>query len=491
MGADMNLVGRQEEISILETIVRSKRPEFIAIYGRRRVGKTFLVRQFFTGQDAILFNVTGSKEGSLSEQLTHFAEQLGKVFYGGLALVRPKSWDEAFSVLTKTISQQDKNKKIILFFDELPWLATKKSRILQGLDYYWNQYWSDDSRVKLIICGSSASWIINNIINNKGGLHNRITGKICLQPFTLSETKCYLSEQGIHLKEQQILLIYMVTGGVPYYLTYVTKGLSAGQIIEKLTFSEKGILVEEFDNLFSSLFNNSQNYVQMIKAIATRRYGIGKRELLQLMGKAKMGGAGVKILRELEAAGFIISFKPHYHERQGIYYRLIDEYTLFYLKWIEPYRHTLQQRSFEKGNWLAMQRMPEWNNWLGYAFEAVCYKHISAIRRKLAIGPDAIANSWRYVPRKGALEQGAQIDLLFDRNDDAITLCEIKYSDEPFVLTKEYVNVLTRKMTVFKERTRTKKQLFLALITVNGIKNNYYAEEMISGVVVLSDFFAL
>ncbi len=485
----MNLIGRTEEISILEEIFCSDKPEFLALYGRRRVGKTYLIRRFFEGKNAIFFNVAGSKGGTRTEQIAHFIEQVGKAFYGGTSLMVPKNWDAAFNMLTHAIEQQGKKKKIVLFFDELPWMATKKSHLLQTLDYYWNQHWSNDKRIKLIICGSSASWIINNIVKNKGGLHNRITQKIYLEPYTISETKHFLESRGIKLKNQQVLLIYMVTGGVPYYLSHIKKWLSASQIIENLAFTKKGILLEEFDSLFSSLFDNSEVYIHLVRTIASQRNGIGQRELLKTIGKAKMGSTGIKKLKELEETGFIMSFMPHSHNRQGIYYRITDEYILFYLKWIEPIKKTLQRKSLDHGNWQAIQQTPEWNNWRGYAFEAFCYKHISVIRKALSISPDAIADSWRYVPRKGMSERGAQIDLLFDRRDDAITICEIKYSDEPFTLTKEYVEVLKRKMDVFREQTRTKKQLFLAFISVNGIKNNFYADDMINGVVALDDFF--
>jgi uncharacterized protein len=485
----MNLIGRNEEVAILEHIFKSNKPEFLALYGRRRIGKTYLTKQFFAGKEAIFFNVAGSKEGSRAKQLKHFTERVGQVFYGGALLTVPKNWDAAFDMLTKAIDQQAKNKKIILFFDELPWMATKKSYLLEGLDYYWNQYWSNDKRIKLIVCGSNASWIIHNIIKNKGGLHNRITHKICLEPYTLSETKYFLESLGIKLKNQQVLLIYMVTGGVPYYLSHIKKGLSAAQIIEQLAFTKKGVLLEEFDNLFSSLFDHSEVYIQLVRTIASRRYGIGQSELLKIVGKTVMGNTGVKKLKELEETGFIMSFMPHDHKRQGIYYRVVDEYSLFYIKWIEPIRKTLQRKSLEHGNWQAIQQTPEWHNWLGYAFEAVCYKHISAIRKALSISPDAIANSWRYVPRKGVKARGAQIDLLFDRKDDAITLCEIKYSQEPFTITKEYMEILKRKAEVFKEQTRTKKQLFFALISASGIKSNHYAEDIISGVVTLDNFF--
>ena len=202
-----------------------------------------------------------------------------------------------------------------------------------------------------------------------------------------------------------------------------------------------------------------------------------------------MGGGGLQKLTELEEAGFITGFMPYHHKRQGVYYRVVDEYTLFYLKWIEPFKATLQKQGMPPGYWQSQQQTPEWHNWLGYAFEAVCYKHILQIRKALQMNPSAIADSWRYVPRKGSEDRGAQIDLLFDRLDDAITICEIKYTDKPFVLTKDYVEILQRKMKVFKEQTGAQKQLFMALISANGLKNNFYAEGLISGIVTLDDLF--
>lgn len=484
-----DIIGREEELNLLENVYKSKKPEFLAIYGRRRVGKTYLIRQFFSQKEAVFFNVTGTKKGSKKKQLTHFVDQISTVFYGNIPLSVPQQWDDAFDLLTKAMAKIPKNKKIILFFDEIPWMSTLKSHLLESLDYYWNQFWSNDSRIKLIICGSSASWIIQKIIHNKGGLHNRLTQRIRLEPFTLSETRQFLEHSGIKLDLPQILFIYMVVGGIPYYLSYFDKKLSVIQNIEKLAFTEKGILLDEFDLLFASLFDKSDEYIEIIKVISSRQYGIGQRELLTSIGKSALGAGGAKKLKELEETGFIMSFMPYQHQRQGIYYRLIDEYSLFYLKWIFPLRKTLQKKALQSGHFERMQQMPEWNSWRGYAFESVCYKHLKLIQKKLNIGPGAIADSWRYVPRKAAAERGAQIDLLFDRVDNAITLCEIKYSTEPFVITKEYMTILQRKMDIFKEKTKTNKQLFLSMITAGGLKNNFYTEEFISSVVLLEDLF--
>ncbi len=486
----MDIVSRQDEIESLQQMLDSDIPEFLALFGRRRVGKTFLIRQFFQDKDVVFFNVTGSKDGLMHEQINHFTERMAETFYGSADLKEGKNWDEAFKRLTQAMKQQAPgDKKIVLFFDELPWMATHRSRLVQNLDYYWNQYWSDDARIKLVVCGSSASWILNKIVRSKGGLYNRITRKIHLEPFNLPETKEFLKSIGVKLSNKQILLLYMVTGGVPYYLRRVEKGLTAIQIIEKMAFNKKAFLLEEFNNLFDSLFNDGEIYTKIVRMISRHRYGIGKQELMNKLGKHAQGGSTAERLKNLEETGFIMSFMPLYHKKRGVYYRVSDEYALFYLRWIEPIRNSLQRQALSTGNWQAMHNSPEWNNWLGYAFEAVCYKHLPAIRDTLKISPTAVADTWRFVPRKNSDERGAQIDLLFDRKDDAVTICEIKYSSNPYVITKDYVDNLKRKMEVFQKQTKTKKQLFIAIVAAMGLKNNYYAEDICNGVVTLDDLF--
>ncbi len=490
------ILNREEEIVLLQEILDSDRAEFLTMYGRRRIGKTFLIREFFSGKKNIyFFKAVGLKQGTMAMQLENFTTQIAEVFYGGAQLACPKNWGEAFSLLTKALKDLPPKKKVILFLDELPWMATKNSQLLQNLDYYWNLHWSTNSNIKLIVCGSSASWIIKKIIKNKGGLHNRTTRKIHLSPFNLKETKAFLRSKKVMLSNEQVTALYMMTGGVPFYLLNVTPGLSVAQIIEKLAFSKKSLLLEEFNDLFSSLFDNQALYVNILRIIAEFRDGIGQEDLLQRLDKSLQGEGGLDKLQALEDADFIISFKPHFNKKKGVYYKLIDEYTLFYFHWIEPMKETLQERDLGQGNWLELQNTPAWNAWCGYAFEAICYKHLSAIRKKLGISPTAIANSWRFVPRKNSLERGAQIDLLFDRRDDVITLCEIKYTKEPFVITKDYAEILNRKMNIFKARTKTKKQLFMAMVTAHGLKNNMLwirdevTQDLITAVVTLEDLF--
>lgn len=483
------IVARAAELRILKSMYQSKDSEFLAIYGRRRVGKTVLIHTFCNAQKGVYFSVSGAQNSPSREQLSNFMERLGEVFYNGAKLQAADNWREAFRALTHAINTVPANQKVILFFDEFPWLATKNSRLLQNLDYFWNQYWSKEPRIKLIICGSSASWIINKIIRNKAGLHNRVTHEIHLQPFNLHETKIYLQHNGIKLNDQQITEIYMAIGGIPYYLRRVKKGMSATQIIDSLAFGRSSFLMDEFDKLYDSLFDGGEVYIDLMRAISKKRYGISQAELMKQDIAISQGGEAKKKLRSLEDAGFILSFKPYSHSKRGIYYRVIDEYTLFYFRWIEPIRESLQAKSLKSGYWAELSKTPAWQAWAGLAFEAVCYKHLPQISNGLNLPATALADSWQFTPKPGSSEEGAQIDLLFDRNDDVITVCEIKYNNKPYAIDKEYAKSLQRKLRVFEQKTKTKKTLMLAMITANGLKETIYSEELISNVVCLDDLF--
>src|SRR3990167_6582515 len=270
-----NIFSRSEEIKTLEEFYISLQSEFLAIYGRRRVGKTFLIKEFFNSKENIVFlKITGLRKGLIREQIRNFIQQVSAVFYGNAPLAVPKNWNDAFATLQHAIRQQPKNKKIILFFDELPWMATRNSRLLETLEYQWNQHWSDDNRIKLIACGSSSSWIVKKLIKGRGGFHNRVTKKIHLNPFTLRQTNEFLTKSKIKLNHAQLLEIYMVMGGIPFYLTQIKKGLSATETVEALAFSKDSFLLGEFDNLFSSLFDHYEDYITVLRIISTTHYGI-------------------------------------------------------------------------------------------------------------------------------------------------------------------------------------------------------------------------
>jgi len=482
------IVGRTKEQSTLKQLLNSEKAEFLALYGRRRVGKTFLIKNFFEKESCVFFYCSGLIDGTLIGHLEEFAKQIGRTFYSGAEISARKRWKDTFEDLNKAIAQIPSNKKIVLFFDELPWMATPRSGLLQAIDYYWNRYWSHDSRLKLVVCGSSASWIIEKIINNKGGLYNRVTRTMSLDPFSLSETKAFLLSLGLKLNHKQVLEMYMVFGGIPHYLALMKKGKSAGQCIDETCFQKGGALVDEFERLFGSLFNESSIYINLIRIIAKYPCGISQAQLIKESDILE-GGRIKQRLKELENAGFILEFIPHGHQEKGIYYKVIDEFTLFYLRWVETsVKKTILKQDRGTGYWLSKVKSPHWKSWAGLAFEAVCYKHLAQIRKILDIDSGAVAGSWRYAPRKQE-NRGAQIDLLFDRNDGVITICEIKYNDQPFCIDKEYAQKLLNKVAIYKQQTKTNKQLFLAMITANGLKPSMYSEEIIQEVITLDDLF--
>ena len=481
------LIGRQNELSILDKIYASREPELLALYGRRRVGKTFLIRKYFE-KKGLFFEVTGLKDGSLKDQLNIFTESFQKTFYKGLPLQQFRNWSRAFGLLTSELEKIPKSTKIILFFDELPWLATPKSSFLQNLDHFWNTSWSKMTNLKVILCGSAASWMLEKLIYAKGGLHNRITQAIRLQPFNLKETKEYLCSRSVKINNHQILEIYMAMGGVPYYLRQINKGRSAAQIVDAACFQRNGVLYDEFNKLFASLFKHSEANLKIFKEIAKCRYGINRKRLLELT-KTSTGGRFNDRIREMEEAGFIASFTPYGNIKKEHAYRVVDEYSYFYLKWIQaaPKNILLDGSS---GYWKQQRPTQSWKTWAGYSFESICLKHSDKIRK--ALGIDDITTetgTWHYVPRKGSKEAGAQIDLLFNRNDGAITLCELKHVDGKFTINKSYAEKLKNKIKIFRKHLNIKKQIFLVLVTAYGATKNKYYKEMVSEEVKLDDLF--
>lgn len=489
---EKTIVGREEELQILKDIWQSKDAEFLAVYGRRRIGKTFLIREYFSHK-GIFLETSGVKKLKTSKQLENFARSLSKVFFGGIPIQTPVSWSAAFELLTQKLKEIPKTKKLIIFLDELPWLASRKSDLLSTLDHYWNQYWSRIPNLILIVCGSAASWMLEHVVNAKGGLYNRITKKMLLKAFSLKETEEFLKKhRKINLSRKQITDLYLAIGGVPYYLKEIKKGHSTSQIIDSLCFQENGILFSEFKNLFRSLFDQAEVNMQIIREIAKAGNLISRDELIKAT-KLSSGGTLNKRLEELEASCFISCFVPLGKKSRDRFYRVIDEYTLFYLKWLDPL-FRLGTFFGEDGYWQKTWNTPERMTWAGYAFESICFKHIKQITKALRIKSHAKIGSWRYAPSKKSKGQGAQIDLLFDRSDNCITLCEIKYCDKPFTIDKSYATTLNQKVDVFEKnypsrRNRTTKQIFLTLVAASGTKKNMYSEDLIDNEVCLEDLF--
>ncbi len=488
----MIIIGRQEEQVTLQKVLEANEAQFIAVHGRRRVGKTYLIRNFYQPRTECWFSVTGLKEGSLEKQLALFQNELQNVFMKEESELKITSWLSALTELADCLEQwlkKNPRKKAVVFLDELPWMATPKSGLLQALDHTWNTRLSLHKNIRLIVCGSAASWMLDNIVHAKGGLHNRLTKTIRINPFTLLEAKQYFYSKKILFSNKQIAEIYMVMGGVPHYLQHLEKGYSATQNIDKICFEKEGFLREEFKNLYSSLFNESQNHENIVRALATKREGLSREEIIVKTGLSS-GGTFASRLNELEAAGFIQSFLPYGKKSREKKYKLSDEYSLFYLKWIEP---TLLGKILIRGQgyWAKKSQTPAFKAWSGYAFEALCFKHLEKIIYKLRLTSISFeAGSWRFVPSKNqTAENGAQIDLLFDREDGIINICEIKYSSEEFVIDKKYASELKEKMWIFEKMAKINKQTSLVLITTFGIKKNVWSEGLVDNVVTLNDLF--
>ncbi|HSX12490.1 MAG TPA: hypothetical protein VLF61_03280, partial [Rhabdochlamydiaceae bacterium] len=446
-----------------------------------------LIRQYFS-RKGIYLEASGAKDKPLKKQLENFMKALSKTFFKDIPLATPASWDMAFEMLTKELEQLPKSKKAIIFLDELPWMSTKRSGLLQSIDYYWNLHWSKLPNLVLIVCGSAASWMLEKLIYAKGGLHKRITRKMLLEPYKLKETEQFLKSRGLQLNQKQILDLYMAIGGIPFYLRGVKKGLSAAQNINALCFEKNGLLFDEFKNLFDSLFEKAEVNLTIVREIVKHGNKISRENLIRAMGISS-GGTLNKRLRELEAAGFIQSYLPFERTARNHFYRVTDEFSLFHLKWIEPYLKS-KAIDHEHGYWQKMVKTPAVSSWAGLAYEAICLKHIAQVRK--ALGLEKVTcktGSWQYFPKKGSNEDGVQIDLIFDRQDGAITLCEIKYSEKPFVIDKTYAKKLIQKIDIFESRSKTTKQIMLALITTMGLKSSVWSKEIVHKEVTLKNLF--
>lgn len=472
------MVGRQTEIEILKKGFESSKPELIAVLGRRRVGKTYLVRTVFEGK--IDFEIVGLKDGSKEQQLRNFGYSL-KFAKKSDTLTVAIDWLEAFYQLTEYLeSLGEPDRKKVVFIDELPWIATAKSDFLTGFGYFWNSYVSKKN-VLVIICGSATAWMINKIINNKGSLHNRVTRRIHLFPFTLTETEAYFQSRNITFDRYQLLLLYMAMGGIPHYLDMVERGKSAVQNIDDICFHPQGLLRTEFDNLYASLFANPERYETVIGALSGIWKGLSRTEIIQRTN-LKDGGGLTTILQELEQSGFISSYIPFNKKKKDTLYRLTDYYSLFYLKFIRDNPTNV------KGMWSTLSQTQTFKVWSGYAYENICLQHIDKIKGALGI-PGVRTQQFSFWAKGSEEQEGVQIDLLIDRQDNCISLCEIKFYNDVMLLSKADADVLRSKRSTFQRSAGSKKHIFITLITTYGLTPNVHSVGLVDQVLDMNDLF--
>lgn len=465
----MDIIGRQREREELTRLCASKTSEFVMVYGRRRVGKTYLIREFFNQKFA--FYTTGVANGDKDAQLARFYSAICK--YSQKDLRMPKNWMEAFNTLQELVEKDKSKKKKVIFLDELPWMDTPKSGFIQALDLFWNTWASARTDILLIVCGSAASWMVKNIIKNHGGLHNRLTYQIKLNPFTLNETEEYLHWLGINWDRHHIAECYMALGGIPFYLKLLDKSISLAQNIDKLFFKEPALLADEFENLYASLFKSSADYVDIIEVLAQKKNGYTRNEVIAKL-KIADGGSLTRKLDELEQCGFIRKYKSV--GETSYIYQLIDFYSLFYFNFIKGARPT------DTDTWMHLQSKPRYNTWLGLSFERLCFAHLPQIRQALGIGGISTSSYALYTKE-------VQIDCVIERADKVINICEMKYTDKTFTITKKYAEEIKKKQTVLKGVQKKKYTYLIVLISANGMEQNEYSANLIQKCISLDSLF--
>ena len=471
----VSLIGREKECAILDCCYKSERAELIAVYGRRRVGKTFLVKNFF--KDGFDFYLTGIYEGTKEEQLRIFNKQL--CYYAGYPYPLVSDWFEAFEQL-KHYLHNLKKEKVVVFIDELPWLDTPRSRFIKAFELFWNSWAADQTYLKFVVCGSATTWMMSHLLGDKGGLHNRVTRRIKLSPFNLYEVELFLQSQGQVWNRHQIVEAYMIFGGTPYYLQMLQRGMSLSQNVDRLFFEENAELKDEYNFLFRSLFNDSAIYRQTVEVLSKKARGLTRQEIIKALKVAESGKISA-VLDDLCNCDFIRRYSAFGKKERGVVYQLTDLFTLFYLRFVK------NSAGRDEHLWTNLIDSPERRTWSGYSFEQVCLHHIPQVKNKLGIsGIQSDVCAWSVSANEE--HSGAQIDLLIDRRDQIINLCEIKYSLNKFEITKKYNDEIQNRKELFRELSKTRKALHVTLLTTYGIKQNPYSG-MVQSEVTMDDLF--
>ena len=476
------IIGRKSEIEELERLYNSDRPEFVAVYGRRRVGKTFLIKQAL--KDRITFQHTGVSPVDQEGEKNRMKTQLESFYYSLLnhgleGIQMPKSWMETFYLLEQLLMQIDDGSRQVVFLDELPWLDTPRSGFLPAFESFWNGWCSGRDNIMLVVCGSATSWILGNLTRSKGGLYGRLTDEIKLSPFTLKECEDYFTHEEIELSRYDIAQAYMVFGGIPYYLSYFRKGLSFEKNVDKILFGRSPRLKEEFNRLFSAIFRNADDCKKIIRLLATRNSGFTREEIAKSTG-LPLGGGLTNTLASLAESDFIQKYSPYGIPGKQERYKLIDNFCLFWLKYVEQ---NCKDSSFMSDN-VTSDILKSWH---GVAFEQLCWQHIIQIKRALEIG--GVKTSLSAWCLKGNEEhRGVQIDMLIFRNDNVVNLCEMKFASSPYEIDEDENMRLRERIEALKSTLSPKQTVHLTMVTTYGVAHGKYSG-IVQSQVRLDDLF--
>lgn len=471
------IIGRRSERQIMDKLYASNKVEFLVLYGRRRIGKTYLIREHFA--DKIVMDFVGSNKETNVVQLANFNRSFEAQCTDRYEAAT--DWSEAFFNLAQYLKSLPKTKKAVVFFDEFPWLDKPQSNFLGAFEYFWNQYASKMKHLLFVACGSVASWVIKNLINNYSGLHNRVTQSLEIKPFDLSETEQLLLYKKLKFTRYQIVQLYMALGGVPYYLDLIEKSTSVNQAIDKIFFMKNSPLTKEFTALFASLYKHQEPYIAVIRALAGHHYGLDRSRLIA-MSNLPAGGSFNRVVQNLEECGFIVKMVPYGKKNREAVFRLIDMFSIFYIKFVE--RH----KSKRSGAWQSFADSASYKNWCGYAFENISLLHIEEIHHALGIsGVHTEVSSWKV--EKNDIIAGAQVDLVIDRKDGIIHLCEAKFSNKPLLVTDKIAKDWANKRSIFEHATKTRKAVVTTLITSYPAQQNHHYRDEVHSEIGIEDFF--
>lgn len=470
------IIGRTEEMHTLSYRYGTNQAELVVVYGRRRVGKTFLIRSYFNNQFDFCF--VGAHDAPTRVQLKNFTETLRD--YGLAVDQEPKNWWDAFNLLYDYLKSLPKDRRLVVFFDEMPWMDNGRNQFASAFEYFWNAHGSCLNNLMFIVCGSASTWIFSKIFRNRGGLYNRTTARIHLKPFTLGETEQFLQSKGINWCRYSIAECYMVMGGVPFYLNQLSVRQTLGDNIDRLFFAPNALLRDEYSNLIKTAVLNAESSELIIQALATKSIGLTRQEIIKKTGLPNNGNLK-KVLQHLEESDFVRIYNYYGQRQRDMMYQLKDFYLLFYFHFLKD-RH-----GPDRHYWAKTMSSPVHRAWAGYAFEQVCKAHLEKVKKALGIsGVLTYTSSWF---GKSADNAGAQIDLLIERADHVINVCEIKFSENEYVITKDYDMKLRNKMSAFRYAERIgNKALHLSFITTYGVKRNMYGD-IVQSQVVLDDLF--
>ncbi|SDB29159.1 hypothetical protein SAMN02910298_01421 [Pseudobutyrivibrio sp. YE44] len=463
------MIGRYDEIKELNRLYDSGEAEFVVVYGRRRVGKTYLINEVF--EDRFAFRHTGlspvekKPNGLLKAQLEHF--YLSLQMHGMKKSHRPKSWLEAFFMLEQLLMDKDDGKRQVIFFDELPWMDTPRSGFVTALEAFWNSWACARKNIMLVVCGSASSWILDNLINNYGGLYNRTTYQMKLSQFNLSETKMFLERKNVSYSKYDIVQSYMIFGGIPYYLGYMRPELSLSQNIDKLFFDSNAILSDEYNRLFESIFSKPDQMKAIVELLNKRGDGYTRNEIIESLSLSD-GGNLSDDLNALVASDFVMRYTPFAEKGKVEYYKLIDPFCKFFLYFVQG------RKEITNEFWASANNSSQIVSWRGFSFENVCINHINEIQTALGIpGVKTSISSWR--KKASATEKGYQIDLIIDRADNVVNMCEMKYYGNNFKVTKDYYMQLRERQSLLENEIDRKKVVRNTLVTTFGLDKNEYS----------------